>query len=74
MGDLKSIMTEISDLTNMIESDYPEVYRYLGEDPITIPIIENPNMGRKVMQEYLEDLKQKVKQYSKTQKVKQGSM
>jgi len=68
MSDLKTILTEITDMTNMIESDYPEVYRYLEEDPMTIPAIENPDMGRKVMQEYLDDLKQLVKQYSKTHK------
>lgn len=73
MRDLKSILTEIADLTNMIERDYPEVYRYLDENPMTIPDIEKPNMGRKVMQEYLDDLKQLVKQYSKTHKIGQGN-
>lgn len=73
MSDLKTILTEITDLTNMIETDYPELYKYLDEDPTTIPDIENPNMGKKVMQEYLDYLKQLVKQYSKTHKSEQGS-
>jgi len=73
MSDLKIMLTEITDLTNMIETDYPELYKYLDEDPMTIPAIKNPNMGKKVMQEYLDELKQLVKQYSKTHKSEQGS-
>ncbi|KKM24657.1 hypothetical protein LCGC14_1602860, partial [marine sediment metagenome] len=40
MSDLKTILREIIEMTNMIERDYPEVYGYLDEDPITIPDIE----------------------------------
>ncbi|HEA23217.1 MAG TPA: hypothetical protein ENH87_20215 [Pricia antarctica] len=72
MSDLKTILREIIEMTIMIERDYPEVYGYLDEDPMTIPDIEKPNMGRKVMQEYLDDLKELVKQYSKTHKIGQG--
>ncbi|WP_368074162.1 hypothetical protein [Polaribacter sp. L3A8] len=38
--------------------NYPELYRYLDEDPITIPSIDHPKMNTKVMAEYLESLKQ----------------
>ena len=70
MSDLNTILKKISDLTYRIEIEYPELYQFLDEDPMTIPSIENPEMGKKVMQEYFEDLKEKLKQYSKTHKTK----
>ncbi len=61
MSDLKAILNEITDLTNSIETDDSEFCKYVDEDPMTVPIIENPNMRKKGMQEYLDDLKQYVK-------------
>lgn len=66
MSDLNTIMTEITNLTNTIETDYPGLYQFLDEDPMTIPSMEHPEINKDVMEKYLEDLKQKLKQYSKT--------
>jgi len=66
MSKLKTILKEISDITYTIEKDYPELYKYLDEEPITIPAFQHPNMNKKLMKEYLEGLKQVLKQYMKT--------
>ncbi|MGA8854289.1 MAG: hypothetical protein WB492_08950 [Christiangramia sp.] len=49
MPDLKSILKEIYDITYTIEKDYPELYKYLDEEPITIPAFKHPNMNKQLM-------------------------
>ncbi len=66
MSDLKSILNEISDITFTIEKDYPELYKYLDEEPITIPAFKHPNMNKQLMKNYLEGLKQVLKHYMET--------
>ena len=66
MNDLRSILTEITKLTTIIETDYPGLYQFLDEDPLTIPSMEHPEIDKDVMENYLEDLKQKLKHYAKT--------
>lgn len=34
MQDLKSVLAEIMELTNTMESNYPELYRNLDENPL----------------------------------------
>lgn len=70
MGDLKDIVAKIINLTTTFETDYPELYQFLDEDPMTIPSVENPRMDEEVMQKYLDDLEQILKQYAKTHKAK----
>lgn len=70
MKDLHSIQTEITQLTTNIETNYPELYRSLDENPITLPVLKHPHMDKKVMQEYLESLKQLLKHYLEEEKVK----
>lgn len=70
MGELKDIVAKIINLTTTVETDYPELYQFLDEDPMTIPSVENPRMDKEVMQIYLDDLEQILKQYAKTHKAK----
>lgn len=58
MQDLQDIFREITRLTVKIEINYPELYRHLDENPMTLPITSHPHMDLSVMQEYLESLKQ----------------
>lgn len=51
------LLKEISAITLKIESDYPELYEHLDENPITIPNIPHPIMDTKIFSEYLESLK-----------------
>ena len=66
MSDLRTILTQITELTTIIETDYPELHQFLDEDPMTIPAMQDPEIDKDVMQIYLDELKQMLKQYSKT--------
>jgi hypothetical protein len=68
MKTLQNIETQIVTLTTSIEVNYPELYVMLDENPITIPTVIDPKMSISVMEDYLESLKQILKQYIKTHK------
>jgi hypothetical protein len=66
MNNLKNTLTEISQLTKTIETNYPELYQFLDENPITIPSESHPSIDKKILQEYLESLKQLLKHHIET--------
>ena len=68
MQDLKSLLTEITEFTNTLESNYPELYRNLDENPMTLPTSEHPELNKRVFQDYLESLKQLLEHYLETRK------
>ncbi|WNH07760.1 hypothetical protein [Thalassobellus suaedae] len=68
MNNLKNILKEITQLTFNIETNYPELYRTLDENPMTIPATDHPHIDKKIMEDYLESLKQILKKYLETQK------
>lgn len=68
MKNLQDILTQITSVTTNIETNYPELYKFLGENPVTIPSTVHPNINIAVMQDYLESLKLLLKQYIKTHK------
>jgi len=70
MKDLQKVLTEITQLTGNIETNYPELYRSLDENPLTLPISKHPHMDKKVMTDYLESLKQLLKRYVEEEKIK----
>jgi hypothetical protein len=51
------LLIEINAITLKMEQEYPELYQYLDENPITIPNISHPNLDTKVFADYLEALK-----------------
>jgi len=53
----QELLKELMDITYKIESEYPELYKYLDENPVTIPIVEHPHLTNKVISDYLTDLK-----------------
>ncbi|HEX9825090.1 MAG TPA: hypothetical protein VGA80_00695 [Flavobacteriaceae bacterium] len=57
MKTVKMLLTEISDLIAEIETNYPELYQYLDENPITIPNVEHPKIGTTELKNYLESLR-----------------
>lgn len=57
MKKLDKLLREISQLTLNIETNYPELYRFLDENPITIPSVEHPAMDASTFNNYLESLK-----------------
>mgnify|MGYP007055205421 CR=1 FL=1 len=70
MKNLQNILTHITQLTTNIETNYPELYAFLGEDPITIPSIDHPDINIKIMADYLESLKQLLKHHLETHNLK----
>ena len=63
MKRLKELTKEINDLTMKIEQDYPELYQYLDETPITIPSSEHPEMNTRMFADWLDSLKQLLKHH-----------
>jgi hypothetical protein len=51
------LLKEINEITLKMEQEYPELYQYLDENPVTIPNIGHPNLDTKVFANYLEALK-----------------
>lgn len=57
MKDRQAISTEIARLTGFMETNYPELYRYLDENSMTIPSSSHPNVSIAAFWDYLEGLK-----------------
>ena len=70
MKDLHNTLKEITQLTTNIETNYPELYRSLDENPMTMPVSKHPHMDKEIMQEYLDSLKQLLKHHLETHKNK----
>ena len=70
MDALHEIYRQITKLTSTIEIKYPELYRSLNENPLTIPSTDNPVIDMDIMQDYLESLRQLVANYIETHKNK----
>ncbi|MEB8328861.1 hypothetical protein OO009_05800 [Flavobacteriaceae bacterium KMM 6897] len=68
MTNFMSIINKITQLTSNIEANYPELYHFLDEDPITIPNESHPNMDKTTFIAYLDSLKQLLKHHLETHK------
>tara|TARA_R110002012_G_scaffold39330_8_gene108849 strand:+ start:3838 stop:4017 length:180 start_codon:yes stop_codon:yes gene_type:complete len=55
-------------LTNTMESQYPELYQFLDENPITLPLLPHPEMNKEVMESYLQSLQELLDHHVKTHK------
>lgn len=71
MNTTKTIENDILKVITLIENEYPELYKFLDENPITIPTINQHNINLKDMEEYLESLKQLLKHHIETHKISQ---
>ncbi|WP_223032352.1 hypothetical protein [Hanstruepera marina] len=63
MKNVQELLTEITQVTRDIETNYPEVYQYLDENPVTIPNMEHPKVEASELKDYLESLKGLIKKY-----------
>ena len=68
MKEIHSLLREISEITNTIETNYPELYRSLDENPMTIATSSHPRVDKMAMQEYLESLKALLQHHLETHK------
>lgn len=68
MNNEQNLLKEISQLTKTIETNYPEIYQFLDESPVTIPSESNPSINKKILKDYLDSLKQLLKHHLETRK------
>jgi hypothetical protein len=68
MKKAEELLTEINKVKRQIETDYPELDKYLDENPITIPNFKNPQIGIETLQEYLDSLTSLIEKYKKEHK------
>ncbi|WP_452219263.1 hypothetical protein [Lacinutrix undariae] len=66
----QELLADITKLTANIETNYPELYVFLLEEPITIPSDEHPHIDVTALQDYLETLKQELKHHIENHKSK----
>ncbi len=64
MEKLKILTQEINELTFKIEQEYPELYGFLNENPITKPTSDDPQINTETLTDYLDTLNQLLKHYS----------
>lgn len=57
MESVNKLLKEVTALTFKIESEYPELYKHLDENPLTLPVDANPVIDSAVLQDYVESLK-----------------
>tara|TARA_R110000868_G_scaffold86347_7_gene242200 strand:+ start:9769 stop:9987 length:219 start_codon:yes stop_codon:yes gene_type:complete len=70
MKKLHHLLDKITQLTTEIETKYPELYQFLDENPITIPSVAHPDLDKKILEEYLEDLNELLEHHLQTHKAK----
>lgn len=61
-------MIDIIQLTAEIETNYPELYKYLDETPISICETERKTICTDDLKEYLETLKSQLQHHIETHK------
>ncbi|MBC6999614.1 hypothetical protein BIZ36_14030 [Cytophaga sp. FL35] len=63
MKKVQKLTQEINKLTVRIEREYLELYRYLDENPIRIPVDDEAKPTIKSFADYLESLKSILEKY-----------
>jgi hypothetical protein len=66
----QELLTQITQLTSNIETNYPELYTFLLEEPITIPTEKHPHIDIPELQDYFNTLKQELKHHIVNHKTK----
>lgn len=66
MEKLQQLLKEINEITLKIEQEYPELYRYLDENPATIPTIDHPELTANTFSDYLDSLKALLQHHIET--------
>lgn len=59
----KELNQEILETTTMIRNEYPELIKYLEEVPLTIPIVDDPAITNKLLEDYAKSLKNIIIKY-----------
>jgi hypothetical protein len=61
----KELNVKILDITMIIQEKYPELSKYLGEMPVTIPDKKSPEINDKNLREYYDSLTSILENYAR---------
>ena len=70
MKKIHQILENITGITSVIETKYPELYQFLDENPRTIPSLVHPNLDITILADYFDDLNKLLKHHLETRKIK----
>ena len=70
MKTLNQLMQEIIQLTTEIETQYPELYKYLSETPLALSETETKSVHTTELKLYLETLKSQLQHHIETHQQK----
>jgi hypothetical protein len=70
MKKMHELLKEINAITLKMEQEYPELYQYLDENPVTIPTDAHPHLDTKTFSNYLEALKNQLQNHIESHKKK----
>lgn len=65
---LQSLVNEINKLTQLIETEYPELYLHLEELPITIASKPSNQLSKSDLENYRESLEEQIKWHQATRR------
>ena len=68
MKNTKELIIKINELTTKIETEYPELYPFIDEQPLTIPASDHPDTNSKALKDYLQSLEQLLQHHLETHK------
>jgi len=66
MESITKLLNQITLITLEIETKYPEIYKFLDEDTLTLPFRRHPKINSEVLMDYLESLKQLLIHHKET--------
>jgi hypothetical protein len=70
MKNLNKLMQDIIELTTVMETKYPELYKFLDETPLIISKHPEKEIDTTDLKSYLSTLKDQLEEYIKTHKQK----
>lgn len=73
MKPLAKVLSKISHLIRYIETDYPELYQHLDENPVTLSNNMKAQIDVDAMQNYLETLKSILHSYKLEKRITASS-
>lgn len=66
MKTLNQLMQDIIQLTTVIETHYPELYKYLSETPMSLGEVTEKKISTNDLKQYLETLKSQLEHHMDT--------
>ncbi len=68
MNTSKNLIAKINELITNIETNYPEIYHFIEEQPITVPSSDHFETNEKALQDYLNSLSELLQHHKETHK------